>query len=369
MNFISIFFFGFIGIRLIVAMTNWLARSFLPRQNVPQNSATISVLIPARNEEKNLTQLLAKITAFKSQPHEIIIYDDGSTDHTADIVLSYAKKFNFIKLIRGSELPHGWLGKNHACFHLAQNATGEFLLFLDADVHIGENVFSRAVAFLKKYNLDLLSIFPKQILVSLGEKLSIPLMNWILLSLLPLPLVRRSKNPAFSAANGQFMLFRAESYKKMQPHEKFKAHKVEDIAISRFYKKSGLKTATLLGDDDIQCRMYTNLGESINGFSKNVFQFFGNSKAATIFFALLTTLAPFYIWLKNGPHMAGLYIGFILLLRILISLASKQNVLMNLFFFIPQHIIFLIIIFKAVTTHHKKELLWKGRNILQASFF
>ena len=162
------------------------------------------------------------------------------------------------------------------------------------------------------------------------------------------------------------MMFRAESYTKLWPHEFFKSHKVEDIAISQFYKKRGLRTATLLGDEDIQCRMYSSLAESINGFSKNVFHFFGTSKILTFGFGLLTTITPLFIFWYEGIVLGTMYILIILFIRIFISLASKQNVLYNIMLLIPQQIVFLIIIIKALATHHKKELIWKDRNILQS---
>lgn len=364
MNLLTTIFFLLIGIRLLVAMINWLARSYLPRKNLIQQP-DISVLIPARNEQTNIKKLLGSITQFKNQPREILVYDDHSTDATADVVETFMQKFKNVKLIRGQNLPEGWLGKNHACHNLARHSSGRMLLFLDADVQVGENLFARASTFLEQKHLDLLSIFPKQKMISFGEKLSIPLMNWILLSLLPLPLIRLSKNPAFAAANGQFMMFRAESYKKLWPHEQLKKHKVEDIAISQFYKKRGLKTATLLGDEDIQCRMYTSLSDSINGFSKNVFHFFGDNKFVTIGFGLLTTIAPLFILGHNGIVLGMVYILAIVLIRIFISLASKQNVLSNIALLIPQQLVFLSIIVKALATHHKKELIWKDRNILQ----
>jgi len=111
--------------------------------------------------------------------------------------------------------------------------------------------------------------------------------------------------------------------------------------------------------------MYANLNDSILGFSKNVFQFFGNSKITTVVFGLLTTLAPFLVWQQSNFAAALVYLAAIFLIRLFVSLASRQNIIENVIFLIPQHIIFLLIIFKALTAHRKKELLWKDRNILQ----
>ena len=355
----------FIGVRLIVSTINFLSFPFPPRRDTSAEIGDISILIPARNEEENIGRLLDALVRFEEQPLEILVYDDCSTDRTAETVLSYKSSRSTVGLIRGETLPAGWLGKNHACRRLASLAKGNILLFLDADVQIKEGVLQRTRAYFEKFSLDLLSIFPKQQLRSFGERLSVPLMNWILLSLLPLTLIRRSKNPVFAAANGQFMMFRAQIYRSLQPHEIHKANQVEDIAILRYYKKKGYSAATLLGDDTVQCRMYHDLGDAISGFGKNVFQFFGGSILVTVGFGLVTTLAPIYILWQAGFGLAYAYLAAVLLIRLFVSLTSRQNALANLVLLLPQHFVFLFIIIKAIKSHYQKELLWKERNILK----
>ena len=366
MSLIGLILMIFLGIRLIVAFVNFLSLPYLPKVGEADDVLDISILIPARNEESNIAQLLHALIQFEKQPLEILVYDDGSTDSTAHIVESFEQKYPHVKLIRGSELPSGWLGKNHACHQLAKQAKGRYLLFLDADVSVKDGLLPRVLRYVRSHNLDLLSMFPQQQMGSLGEKVTVPLMNWSLLSLLPLPLVRLSNNPAFAAANGQFMLFKADVYQKLRPHEQFKSHSVEDIAICRFYKKQGFSAATLLGDEHIACRMYRGLDDAVNGFSKNVFEFFGGSIFVTLFFAVLTTFTPVILFWLDGL-IAGLISLFaIVIIRIFVSLASKQSMIENLVLLIPQQFMFLIIIGHALKTHHKKELLWKGRNILQS---
>ncbi|MCG8698439.1 MAG: glycosyltransferase, partial [Bacteroidales bacterium] len=253
--------------------------------------------------------------------------------------------------------------KNFACYNLAQHATGDILLFLDADVEVRNGLIERALTHLQKHNIHLLSIFPQQHLKSAGEKISVPLMNWILLTLLPLFLIRASKNPAFSAANGQFMMFRADTYKKTQPHKEFRYHKVEDIATQRYLKKLGYKCDTLVGNEFIQCRMYEGLKDAINGFTKNIFEFFGNSILLTIVISITITIAPIIVFAYFGVFIGVLYVFGMILVRVFVSLTSKQPVFQNILVMIPQHTIFLVIILKGVVNYKRKELLWKGRNV------
>jgi glycosyltransferase involved in cell wall biosynthesis len=323
---------------------------YLPNKKVSKMEKSVSILIPARNEELNIGGLLEILDACSSSILEILVYDDCSTDGTAAVVNDYARKNRKFKLIHGGALPNGWLGKNNACHQLACAAKGDTLLFLDADVKIRDGAIARAMHHMQMHDLHLLSVFPKQIMSSIGEKVTVPLMNWILLSLLPLILIRRSKNPAFSAANGQFMMFRADVYKNHFPHQLFKNNMVEDIAIIKYFKMQRLKSDTLLGTSDIECRMYEGADQAINGFSKNIFHFFGNSIAITLLFALL--------------RVCLFYILGIVLIRIFVSIASRQSPWQNSILLPLQHAAFLVIIGKRLANNGKKELIWKGRNVL-----
>jgi cellulose synthase/poly-beta-1,6-N-acetylglucosamine synthase-like glycosyltransferase len=124
---------------------------------------------------------------------------------------------------------------------LAQEAKGEYLLFLDADVELTSNVISSAVYELEKSSVTLLSIFPTQIIKSFGEHLIVPLMNWLLLTFLPLRFVYSSSSKAFVAANGQFMLWRKDDYFKIGGHETIKNKVVEDMELARLAKQNKLK--------------------------------------------------------------------------------------------------------------------------------
>ena len=359
------FLISLLGIRLLVAFVNYLSFAYLPKVTPIAKEPSVSILIPARNEEENIGTLLEQLSTLEYSIREIIVYNDQSDDETESIVNHWATLQPTIKIINGQQLPQGWLGKNYACHQLAQVATGDILLFLDADVSVKKDFIERSISHFQKYELHLLSIFPKQIVKSFGEKISVPLMNWILLSLLPLSLIRKSKNEAFSAANGQFMMFKAATYKAIWPHEKCKSHKVEDIAIMRLFKQKNFDCDTRLGDNDISCRMYVGLDVAIEGFTKNIFQFFGNSILATICFGIITTIAPFILYFSMGVWWLTAYIAGIVSIRFFVSLASQQSVVQNVVLAFPQHIVFLVIIIKGLINNNQKKLIWKGRNILQ----
>ncbi len=325
----------------------------------------ISVLIPVRNEEKNIGNLLNDLSKQDYKNYEILVCDDMSEDHTAQIVCDFMKKDSRIRVVDGSPLPLDWLGKNHACRQLALAAKGEYLLFIDADVRVKPSLITNSLAHVQRYRLDLFSIFPQQVMHTFGEKITVPVMNWALAGLLPLILTRISRRPSFSAANGQFMLFRASVYHSHKFHSELRCEMVEDIKIFRLMKKKGLRTHTVLSNGDISCRMYGSWAEAIEGFSKNVPEYFGGYTAVAIVFALITSLGFIPVLLCLSLTLSLVFIFFLTLHRIIISILSRQSPLQNLILAPLQQLSFCIMIIKAVQNKIQQQLIWKGRNVYE----
>ena len=358
----SLFIVFLAVLRFLIALLNFITRPILPH-GTPSQDALISILIPARNEEANIEKLVKGVLAQQYQNFELIIYSDQSTDKTLSIANEIAKADKRVRVIEGTGLPQGWLGKNHACYKLASHAQGNWLLFLDADVTVSPHFVENALAYAQQKKLALLSMFPRQQLNSLGEKLVVPSMNWILLSLLFLRLVKWSKRKSLAAANGQMMMFNAEQYRKNQWHEKVKLSAAEDISISRLVKRQRLKMATLLGTDDISCRMYSSYAEAINGFSKNVAAFFGGSILVTIVFALIGTIGPFIVLFSLPFPLAFLFFFALISARMLIARLSEQSVWLNVILWPVQHVAFLHMVYSALAYRFSKKAMWKGRII------
>ncbi len=363
MAILALTIFVFTIIRLLVAVSNMLTRQWLKPGAPLADQPLVSILIPARNEAHQIGKLLEDILA-QDYPHwEIMVYDDLSEDHTASVVQHYAGMHKKIRLISGKPLPAGWLGKNHGCHQLAAEAGGKFLLFLDADVRLGKTALNDALAHQGKFQLELVSVFPRQRMVSFGERISVPLMNWVLLSLLPLILTRKSHMPSLAAANGQFMLFKAEVYHRHLFHQQFRKQPTEDISMAKEMKKKGYRIHTILGSRQIECRMYTSLGEAMGGFSKNVIDYFGSSFAMAVVFTLVTTFGLIPVYLAWGfATMAGLLI-MTLAIRGITAGISRQNIVMNIVTAPLQQIIFTSTVALAIYRTFKKTNTWKGRSI------
>lgn len=357
--------FGFIYLlfsflRLIIVLLNMISRPYLKNTGVITN-ATISVLIPARNEEQNIGFLLGQLLKQTYRVNEILVYDDQSTDQTAAIVAKFSKKHQQIKLINGLSLPGGWLGKNHACYYLAQQASGDYFLFLDADVIPKPSLIAGALARMQKFNLQLLSIFPAQKMETFGEKITVPLMHNILLSLLPLFYVRQSNRVSFSAANGQFMLFNARTYNKIQPHQWKKNKAVEDIEIVKLYKKFHYNCETLLGNNTINCRMYQGFPDAVNGFTKNIRSFFASSNAFMMFYTFFAYLG-WLGWFALPKLWILVNITILIIYHVVLNIISGRR-WQNLLYIPMQSATTFMISLWAIYANKKQSLIWKGRKI------
>jgi chlorobactene glucosyltransferase len=198
----------------------------------------------------------------------------------------------------------------------------------------------------------------------MGERLVVPNMNWILLSLLFLRLVRFSKRPSLAAANGQMMMFDAKVYHENLWHQLVKSSPVEDIALSRLIKRKRLPMTTLLGTNDVSCRMYGSYKEAINGFSKNVTAFFGGSIIVTLLFAIVGIIGPFLVFVSLPSPLILLYLFCLFSARMLIARLSEQSVVANILLWPLQHVAFLHLVYSALVFKRCKSAEWKGRKIL-----
>lgn len=363
MEYLAWFVIFFTCLQFLVALINLVFRPNLAGNKKPVFNGLISVLIPARNEEHNIVRLLIDLQHQTYKNVEILVYDDESTDNTATLVGEMMKYDKRIRLIEKQKLPSGWLGKNFGCFQLASHAKGEYLIFVDADVRLGADTITNTVHLLQKTKSQLLSVFPRQLLFSLGEKAVVPVMNYILLTLLPLVFVRYSHFKSFSAANGQFMLFESSTYKKLQPHSLLRTEKVEDIRIARLYKEKRLEVLCLAANSEIECRMYNNYKESIQGFTKNIAMFFGNSYLLALLFWVITTFGFLSVLFYMSLSWFLMLSLLALATRIMVSVQSGQSIIANLALWVPQQFNIGIILYKSVINNIKGQSEWKGRVI------
>lgn len=352
--------FSMLALRFAVVLANRLSAPWLNNAK-PKDNPLVSVLIPARNEEHNLPKLIGDLEFSDYENIEIIVCNDQSTDGTEAVLNAYSGSTKTLRYFNNTTLPVGWIGKNYACHRLAGEAVGDYLLFLDADVRLSGDALSKALAFAQKRKLALLSVFPQQIIESAGEWETVPLMNWILLSFLPLPLVQWRWFSSLSAANGQFMLFEGASYRQNQWHQIVKDNNVEDIRIARLMKKKRLPIAVKLGNGDVLCRMYTNGHEAINGFARNINQYFGGSRVWMVFYLMMVWLRlPFFVLADQFIFFSFAFI-MIIAMKALVSSASRQPIGRNLYEHGAQMISLTRIVIQNLSNFRSRQFEWKGR--------
>lgn len=354
--------FVFIILRFAVTLFNFISDPKLRRVSKSYTNF-VSILIPARNEEDNILTLLNSIRQQDYSNYEVIILDDDSSDNTYADCSEFADRHSGFKIIKGKELTGDWLGKNYACHQLAQQARGEFLLFLDADERIENGLINSAVHRMYLRKLGLLSLFTNQQMLTIGEKMVIPLMHYVLLNLLPLRLVYLSKSPSVAAASGQFMMFDAEVYREHQWHKSVRDKVVEDVEIMKMVKSTGFNGESLLANGMISCRMYTNYKDAVNGFGKNFLAAFNYNIFSFLVYLLLFIGGPMVVIMTLNLNLITMMFALIVLTRTMISLVSGQSAFINVVLHPLQMVSMVLIAFSAIQKYLTKTTVWKGRKI------
>jgi chlorobactene glucosyltransferase len=322
-----------LGVLLImgtIALVNLITFRSVPAEPGPHHGPRVSVLIPARNEARNIPLCLATLVEQRYADFEVLVLDDDSHDGTGAIVAAWAARDPRVRLIRGESLPPGWTGKNFACHQLSQHATGDILLFVDADTSFDPRCLSSSVAAMEEHRADLLSLIPYQHMKTFWELTVLPLLHFVTFAFLPFPLVSISANPKFAMATGQFMMFRQEAYRTIGGHESVRSAIVEDVWLARRIKGKGLRLRVLGGERVVSCRMYRSFREIWEGFSKNLFPGFRYSVpglVVTVGLLITTSILPVLFLgfaLANQPaDLRWIVMQLVILLAVRLILAVR----------------------------------------------
>jgi hypothetical protein len=251
----------------------------------------VSVLLPVRDEEHRAGPCIASLRAQELVDDlEILVLDDGSQDGTARVVDQAADGDPRVRLLAGTPLPPGWLGKPHACHQLAQAATGSVLVFVDADVRFAPDAVAAAVHLLREHRLSLVSPYPRQLAVTVAERLVQPLLQWSWLTTLPLRLAERSSRPSMAAANGQFLVVDAGAYRLAGGHGAIRDAVLDDLALLRAIMAAGGTGGVADGTRLAVCRMYDDWPGLREGYRKSLWSAFGSPAGAAGAVGMLVVL-------------------------------------------------------------------------------
>jgi glycosyltransferase involved in cell wall biosynthesis len=235
---------------------------------LPEGRIRCSVVIAARDEEARIEQTIRHLLALRGVEAEFIIVDDRSTDRTAEILARLAKEDTRVRVKRVDVLPDGWLGKCHACHVGASAATGDWILFTDADCWLKPDVIERAVRLAQRKGAD-------HVTMSAGTVLKSPLTRaWHLLFLTSLVNwfsgVNRDR-PRSYIGLGAFNLVRAAAYRQCGGYEALRLTVLDDVKLGLLLVRAGKRTRAFLGVDDVECHWGTTVGSMVKIMEKNYF--------------------------------------------------------------------------------------------------
>ncbi|HUR82341.1 MAG TPA: glycosyltransferase family 2 protein [Thermoanaerobaculia bacterium] len=345
---------------LITTLINLLGVPRL-RQREPGRFPRVSVIIPARDEERAIERTVRALLAQTYPELEIIVVNDRSVDRTGGILAQFPR----ITVIDNTEPPEGWLGKPWALHQGSLRATGELLLFMDADVVYEPDAISQAIAhFEQRGDLALLMLFPDLEAHGFWEHVSMPNLTMFAFTLAPLWLSNRTRIVHFAVGAGTGNLVRADLYRAAGGHEALRGAVIDDVGLARLMRSEGHRTEVVRAEKQVGVRMYHGLREVIDGFTKNSFAVVGYSyvlAAATLVLAALVHLLPFVLALTGEPRALAT-VGLIALTRVILF-GSFGYRLDNALFAHPLMIgVWCWIMIRSMwLTGVRRRLQWRGR--------
>jgi len=270
----------------------------------------VSIIVAARNEERNLGEALNSLLNLTYPNYELIVVDDRSEDRTGAILDRMAGNKHRLKVIHVDALPPGWLGKNHALWIGSQRATGELLVFTDADIVMEPTVVTRAVAFLNQNRLDHLAAtpsvhMPTTFLAMFGASFI------IYFSLFSRPWKVKDPSSRWHIGIGAFNMVRAAAYRQVGGHETIRLRPDDDIKLGKILKKAGLRQDVAYAPEFLKVEWYASVREAIKGLEKNAFSGADYSillVLSGVLFHALCSIWPFLAVFVTRGLTQGLYL-------------------------------------------------------------
>ena len=321
---------------------------------------SVGVVIPMRNEEENVEGIIATLSAQEGKFHFYLL-DDNSEDSTFDLLQRFTAGDSRFTLIKGAALADGWIGKTWALQQLFEASNEEIIVSIDADVRLTNDAINKAVTLLQGARLDFISPYPRQIALTLGERLIQPLLQWSWLTTVPLRFAEGARQKSMAVANGQFFVVRRSALDSIGGYQSIKHAVIDDVFLARQLIAGGSTGTVVNGSDIAETRMYASWNEIEAGYGKSLNKAFGSlfGAAFVIFFLFATSIAPLILGLLGNPYG---WLGFAAIIgtRVLSAIKSRGSVLGCVLHPISIVALIYLIVYSYLV---RGTVTWKGRTL------
>jgi len=358
---------------LIILISN--IEIFLARKSVaylrdiePQfdkSAPCVSIIVPACNEEKEITVALQSLLGQDYPNLEIIVINDRSTDRTGEILDEFARNHSTLRVIHKIELPEDWLGKNHALQVGSTYAHGQYLLFTDADVVMNKATVSKAVQFMLNHNLNHLAVAPEMRAATWKIDLMIGTFIYYF-NLITKPWRAKNPNSRYSVGIGAFNLLKAETYKAIGTHRAIALRPDDDIMLGRLVKSRGYRQRVVFGKRLIRIQWYFSVQDMIAGLMKNTASFVNYSLVWALIWCLalfLLFVFPFIAVLITPAPACWFYLATSTIITLIYLFTTGEYHLTRWYaLLIPfSTCVLMYIMLKAsIRTRRNKGIYWRG---------
>jgi glycosyltransferase involved in cell wall biosynthesis len=337
------------------------------RPATPSGEPRVSIIVPARNEEDDIRATLGQLLALDYSNYEIIAVNDRSTDGTGQIMdeVVTSESVSRLRVIHISELPRGWLGKTHAMWSAGQVATGDWLLFTDADVLFKPDSLRRAVAYAEAERADHVVLFPRMIMKRPGEKMMIAFFQALFV------FGHRPWKVADPKARdhmgvGAFNMVRRSVYDAIGSYRALRMEVLDDMKLGKVVKNAGFAQRNVFGEDLISLRWAKGAFGMVENLTKNFFavlSFQWPRTVASIIGLGFLNLGPFLgVWLAHGWARVPYTIALLSLFAIYYGMSLRSAVPPYYFFLHPvSTILFMYTLLRSMFhTFSNDGIVWRG---------
>jgi glycosyltransferase involved in cell wall biosynthesis len=303
--------------------------------------ARVSIIVPAKNEEATIAGVLQNLLALDYPNYEIIAVDDRSTDQTGkrmDEAAASQTVSGRLRILHITELPERWLGKTHAMWTAGQQATGDWLLFTDADVFFRKDTLRRALAYTEAEKAAHLVVFPTIVMGTSGERMMMAFFQ-SLFTFGHRPWKVADPKAKDHIGVGAFNLVRREAYEKIGTYKALRMEVLDDMKLGKVMKNAGFAQRVVFGDGLLSIRWAKGALGVVKNFTKNFFavmSFQWWRTVATAVALIYLNLLPFFcIWFASGWSRAGYLVALFSIFLIYAGMSLRTKIPAYYFFLHP----------------------------------